>query len=116
MVLITSNPGGQEGHKHHIPPNLNFLYLSLRSWIAVLQGLGFSSLDFLHARVLVALFQLSHGIPAVYVSIGTLRRAAEGLSHCGPGFKKAPNENLVWQAIMIMDRSVINIFPSRRKI
>ncbi len=115
MVLITRNPEGQ-GNKNHIPPNLNSLYLSLRSWIAVLEGLGFSSLDFLHTRVLVALFELSHGIPAAYVSIGTLRRAAEGLSRYGSGFKKALNENLVWQGIMIMDRSVMDIFPSRKEI
>jgi hypothetical protein len=114
MMLIATNPQGQEGQKHHLPANLNSCYLSLRSWIAVLEGLGFSSLDFLYARALIALFEFSHGIPAAYVSIGTLRRAAEGLSHYGTGFEKAPNENLVWQAI-IMDRSAINILPFHRQ-
>jgi hypothetical protein len=92
-----------EASQDRLPHALQSSYLSLRSWIAVFEGRGPNSLDFLHARALLALFEISHGIfPAAYISIGSLFRAADTLSIRRENQKSDYSET--WQSILILDR------------
>ncbi|KAH8423955.1 uncharacterized protein LDX57_001711 [Aspergillus melleus] len=59
---------------------LQSAYLNVKSWIAVIEGLGITSLKNVQARTLVTLFEVAHGFyPAAYISIGTTVRAADAL-------------------------------------
>ncbi|KAL2842084.1 hypothetical protein BJX68DRAFT_244937 [Aspergillus pseudodeflectus] len=59
---------------------LQSAYLHVKSWIAVIEGLGITSLKIVQARTLVTLFEVAHGFyPAAYISIGTTVRAADAL-------------------------------------
>lgn len=53
------------------------LYLSIKRFIAVLDGMGINSLDLLQARLLVTVFEVGHGyFQAGNISIGAVARAA----------------------------------------
>jgi hypothetical protein len=53
------------------------LYLSIKSFIGVLEGIGINSLDLLQARLLVTVFEVGHGyLQAGNISIGAVARAA----------------------------------------
>jgi hypothetical protein len=45
------------------------MYLISKAWISLLEGAGLNSIDFEKARLLVNIFEVSHGIyPAAYLS------------------------------------------------
>ena len=78
-------------------------YVLLKSWLAVVEGLGMHSLDLLHARTLLVLFEISHAIlPAAYISMGSLFRAADILSIDRKELKDKYNDT--WRGILILDR------------
>jgi hypothetical protein len=106
MSLLTEfprvqNEAGQDG----LPHALESSYLLLRSWIAVLEGRGLNSLDFLRARTVLALFEIANGIfSAAYISIGSLFRAADALSINRENQKSDYSET--WRGILILDRQL----------
>ena len=94
---------------------LQSTYLHIKSWIAVIEGLGITSLKIVQARTLVTLFEVAHGFyPAAYISIGTTVRAADALKlhdYSPPSSSPSTNEEsareeavLVGCAIRILDR------------
>jgi hypothetical protein len=104
MSLVTEIHGAQEGSGSltGLSCGLESSYLLMKSWVAVLEGLGLQSLDFLHARVLIVLFEVVHGIAfAAYISIGALFRAADVLSK---GQEDKEEYCQTWRGILILDR------------
>jgi hypothetical protein len=103
MSLITELPQLHSSHRGGVAQELETPYLSLKSWVAILEGRGMNSLDFLNSRTLLVLFEVVHGIfPAAYISIGSLFRAADTLqNHC-----KDRNIDIseTWRGILILDR------------
>lgn len=88
-----------------LPKALESSYLSLKSWIAILEGRGMNSLDFLHAKALLVLFEVVHGIfPAAYITIGALFRAADALHIYNSGQTNDYSET--WRGILILDRCI----------
>ncbi|KAI2959661.1 transcriptional regulator family: Fungal Specific TF [Aspergillus niger] len=96
---------------------LQSTYLHIKSWIAVIEGLGITSLKIVQARTLVTLFEVAHGFyPAAYISIGTTVRAADALKlhdYSPPSSSLPTNEEsareeavLVGCAIRILDRYI----------
>jgi hypothetical protein len=104
MSLLRQVPETQimDGNSR-LPKALESSYLSLKSWIAILEGRGMNSLDFLHAKALLVLFEVVHGIfPAAYITIGALFRAADALHIYNSGQTNDYSET--WRGILILDR------------
>jgi hypothetical protein len=82
---------------------------------------GAFSILVLQAGVLVALYELGHGIyPAAYLSIGACARYAHALginvSHTVPTrrvltFVEGEERRRIWWAIVILDRYVARLHP-----
>jgi hypothetical protein len=86
-----------------LPQALESAYLSLKSWIAIFEGLGTNSSDFLHARLLLVLFEVVHGnFPAAYISMGSLFHAAEALEMEKEELNNGNSDT--WWGILILDR------------
>ncbi|PYH87096.1 hypothetical protein BO82DRAFT_299198 [Aspergillus uvarum CBS 121591] len=90
-------------------------YLHVKSWIAVIEGLGIASLKIVQARVLVTLFEVAHGFySAAYISIGTTVRAADALKdHAYPSSSSSTSDEsgkeeatAIGWAIRILDRYI----------
>ncbi|KAE8319549.1 hypothetical protein BDV41DRAFT_520188 [Aspergillus transmontanensis] len=97
---------------------LQSAYLHVKSWIAVIEGLGIASLKIVQARALVTLFEVAHGFyPAAYISIGATVRAADELkfhAYLPPSSSSSTNDEsaseeavLIGCAIRILDRYII---------
>ena len=90
------------------------LYLSVKSWIALVEGLGINSIEVVQARLMIAAFEVSHSFyPAAYISIGAVVRAAETLKRdrdleTAPYQPRTEEERVeeltTWAAIKILDR------------
>ncbi|KAB8273796.1 hypothetical protein BDV30DRAFT_248870 [Aspergillus minisclerotigenes] len=97
---------------------LQSAYLQVKSWIAVIEGLGITSLKIVQARTLVTLFEVAHGFyPAAYISIGTTVRAGDALklhAYLPPSSSSSTTDEsaseeavLIGCAIRILDRYVM---------
>ncbi|ETR97623.1 hypothetical protein M419DRAFT_91228 [Trichoderma reesei RUT C-30] len=92
------------------------LYLSVKSWIALVEGLGMNSMELVQARLVIVAFEVFHGFyPAAYISIGAVVRAAETLKTGrdleAPSYKPRTEQERVeelttWAAIKILDRYI----------
>lgn len=93
------------------------MYLSGKSWIALLEGAGLNSIEIVSSRLLTTLFEVVHGFyPAAYLSIAATVRAADALSvYQGQGIlisrssdslgkKEKEERTKIWCGIMILDR------------
>ncbi|GKZ48510.1 hypothetical protein AbraIFM66951_000581, partial [Aspergillus brasiliensis] len=96
---------------------LQSAYLQVKSWIAVIEGLGITSLKIVQARTLITLFEVAHGFyPAAYISIGATVRAADALkihASSSPVFSPFTTDEseseeavLLGWAIRILDRYI----------
>ncbi|KAL6856392.1 hypothetical protein J3F83DRAFT_753229 [Trichoderma novae-zelandiae] len=92
------------------------LYLSAKSWIALVEGLGINSIEVVQARLIITAFEVSHSYyPAAYISIGAVVRAAETLRK-DRDLKTTPYKPLTererveeittWAGIKILDRYI----------
>lgn len=90
------------------------LYLSTKSFIGVLEGMGINSLDLLQTRLLVTIFEVGHGyLQAGNISIGAVTRAAmtsgsREKQHVQPS-ESAEEGGIeegtqVWCGILVLDR------------
>ncbi|GKZ31299.1 hypothetical protein AbraIFM66950_011659 [Aspergillus brasiliensis] len=97
--------------------SLQSAYLQVKSWIAVVEGLGVTSLKIVQARTLVTLFEVAHGFyPAAYISMGATVRAADALkihAYSSPApspsttdESKSEEAVLLGWAIRILDRYI----------
>ncbi|OJJ69714.1 hypothetical protein ASPBRDRAFT_130970 [Aspergillus brasiliensis CBS 101740] len=96
---------------------LQSAYLQVKSWIAVIEGLGITSLKIVQARTLVTLFEVAHGFyPAAYISMGATVRAADALKihpYSSPASSPSTTDDsksgeavLLGWAIRILDRYI----------
>lgn len=93
---------------------LKDLYLSTKSWIALLEGIGVNSVEVVQSRLFLTAFEVTHGLyPAAYISISGVVRAAEILKR-GKDLETRSSEPsseeervelcMTWAAIKVMDR------------
>lgn len=94
------------------------MYLSSKSWLALLEGLGLNSIDLVNSRLLITLFEVVHGFyPAAYLSIAATVRVADALSiYKSQDASLSRSSDLIgkekeviikmWCGIMIVDRYV----------
>lgn len=112
ITLLTSPPTSED---HSNPSNFKSLYLCIKSWISLIEGLGINSLLVVQSRILVTLFEIAHGFyPAAYISIGSTVRAADALEvHAGLNSSLATSsksegdqadEVTTWCGILVLDR------------
>ena len=114
IVLLTTSPSltaKSDGNTFE----LETLYLQTKSSLALAEGLGFNSFPIIQSRILITLFEISHGFyPAAYISIGATLRATESLEihpradalqpHCSDGAVSHEETILIWCGILVLDR------------
>ncbi|KAH7025571.1 hypothetical protein B0J12DRAFT_771660 [Macrophomina phaseolina] len=98
-------------------PDTMSMYLSSKSWLALLEGAGLNSIDLVNARLLITLFEVVHGLyPAAYLSVASTIRAADALYVYGSqgssltrssdllDKREVENGAELWRGIMVLDR------------
>ncbi|KAF4621941.1 hypothetical protein G7Y89_g14405 [Cudoniella acicularis] len=115
VLLTTSPPSSPEDDSS--PSEFKSLYFCIKSWISLIEGFGVNTLEILQARILVTLFEVTHGFyPAAHISIGSVVRAADTLATYPaakrslsyyPSDKAEQEEDiLTWCGITTLDRCV----------
>lgn len=108
---------------HAIPPQLSgdnatelhSIYLRTKSSLTSAEGLGIISFPVVQARILITLFEISHGFyPAAFISIGGAMRALDTLSvyrhrpdlSLKNGNQAATDKEslLAWCGVLVLDR------------
>jgi hypothetical protein len=80
IMLLNSAPRESQG-AYVLSPEHKSMYLMSKARISMLEGAGLNSIDFVKARLLVNIFEVSHGLyPAAYLSIAATVRAADALA------------------------------------
>ncbi|KAK4957081.1 hypothetical protein LTR10_005039 [Elasticomyces elasticus] len=93
------------------------LYLQTKSSLALAEGLGLNSLSIIQSRILVTLFEVSHGFyPAAFISIGATVSAIDALEvhpggdtlqHRSPDGAANDDEIIMtWCGILVLDRYI----------
>jgi Fungal specific transcription factor domain len=91
------------------------LYVTIKSNISLLESTNYLSLTFVQCRLLVAFYEMGHGIsPAASISIGACARTARALGLNKRNFERivedeasriqAEEEKRVWWAVVNLDR------------
>jgi hypothetical protein len=86
----------------------------------ILEGAGLNSIDFVKARLVINIFEVSHGFyPAAYLSIAATIRAADALlvfeqEGASQSLEETDTEEyrIMWCGIAVIDRYVIQRFVS----
>lgn len=113
ILLTTTPPSSPENDSS--PSEFKSLYFCIKSLVSLVEGLGVNSLEILQARILVTLFEVTHGFyPAAHISIGSIVRAADALvvypaaenslSHYSSDEGKRQDGILTWCGITTLDR------------
>ncbi|KIM97034.1 hypothetical protein OIDMADRAFT_131616 [Oidiodendron maius Zn] len=122
IVLLDCSPQQLQGaytlHSTH-----RSMYLMSKTWITVLEGAGWNSIDFVKARLLITLFEVSHGFDiAAYFSIANAIRAADALvvfQQQGISQSLAEQDieeyRIMWWGIAILDRALLLAFYNGSK-
>jgi hypothetical protein len=114
ILLLTTSPSSTTKGDGNIS-ELETLYLHTKSSLALAEGLGFNSLPIVQSKILVTLFEVSHGFyPAAYISIGATVRAADALEIHPRGDTLQPRRSesavtheetiWIWCGILVLDR------------
>jgi hypothetical protein len=108
MALINTIPAEKDE-----PETLSPLYLLLKSSIWIVEAASINTLEVVQARLLVALYEVEHGIPAAFMSLAATARAAV-LIELNRTFNDASNiekeEGLrVWWGSVSIDFSIARI-------
>ncbi|KAL4781122.1 hypothetical protein BJX76DRAFT_360201 [Aspergillus varians] len=101
---------------HGLSRRVNALYILVAGFVASLTAAGVNSLDLLHSRLLLSLFEVGHGMyPAAYISMGASVRAAVALGvdrsdglggRFGQAVDEADDARRLWLGLVILDRYV----------
>ena len=114
IVLFTITPPSSPEDENN-PSEFTSLYLCIKSWVSLIEGLGINSLEILQTRTLMTLFEVTHGFyPAAHISMGSLYRAADALA-VHPAVESSlsndPSDDakreegiLTWRGITTLDR------------
>ncbi|KAI3323421.1 hypothetical protein HD806DRAFT_85834 [Xylariaceae sp. AK1471] len=116
ILLLTTSPSSI-GKSESDTSELETLYLQTKSSLALAEGLGFNSVPIVQSRILITLFEVSHGFyPAAYISIGAAVRAVDALevhsnrdalqSHRLDGAVSHEETTLIWCGILVLDRYI----------
>jgi hypothetical protein len=114
ILLFTTNPSITATNDHDAS-GLVDLYLQTKSSLAFAEGLGLNSVPIAHGRILLTLFEVSHGFyPAAYISIGATLRAVDALEvhpiedavklYCSAEAITYEETVLIWCGILVLDR------------
>ncbi|KAM0145431.1 hypothetical protein ACHAQE_011285 [Botrytis cinerea] len=114
ILLFNAQPLLLEG-SYRLQPDTMLMYLSIKSWLALLEGAGLNSIGLVYSRLLNTLFEVVHGFhPAAYLSIAATVRAADALSVYDENrvpllsslgsIKEREERRDIWCGIMILDR------------
>jgi hypothetical protein len=115
-MLLSSSPRELQG-AYILSSEHRSMYLISKAWISLLEGAGLNSIDFVKARLLVNVFEVSHRLyPAAYLSIAATVRAADALAAFQrEGVSQSlaetdPEEyRVMWCGIAVIDRFVTQI-------
>ncbi|KAH9218368.1 hypothetical protein DL95DRAFT_521379 [Leptodontidium sp. 2 PMI_412] len=116
IKLISTNPPSSSENNTDAS-DFQSLYLYTKTTLASTEALGVNSVLVVQCRVLVTLFEVSHGLyPAAYISIGATVRAMEALqiypdtdvSPPGSGHDRVKQEEMesTWCGIQVLERYV----------
>ncbi|KAE9367121.1 hypothetical protein N431DRAFT_548747 [Stipitochalara longipes BDJ] len=113
IILLNSAPQESQG-AYILSFEHRSMYLKSKAWISLLEGAGLNSIDFVKARLVVNIFEVSHGLyPAAYLSIAATIRAADALAlfHQEGGSQSLaetdPSEyRIMWCGIAVIDRYI----------
>ena len=102
MLLINKSPNNLELSSETLS-----IYTFLKGSVGLLDGIEINTLELLQCRLLVTLFEFSHGMyPAAYISIGAASRATSALKMSeklyGEGLQK--EGEAVWRGIVVLER------------
>ncbi|KAH8819837.1 hypothetical protein F5884DRAFT_892822 [Xylogone sp. PMI_703] len=109
IVLLSTIPD------HGDKDDLMSLYLSIKGWIGLAEGVGHSSLQIAQARLFTTLFETAHGLyPAAYISIAATARTLEVLvaseeqdfSSAKFTEEEKMEQRITWCGVLIVDRYV----------
>ncbi|KAK5052757.1 hypothetical protein LTR84_002623 [Exophiala bonariae] len=114
ILLFTTSPSSTTMNDD-ITSGLEILYLQTKSSLAFAEGLGLNSVQIVQSRILLTLFEASHGFyPAAYISIGATLRAADALEvhpiedavqpYCSNEAITYEETVLMWCGILVLDR------------
>lgn len=115
--LLIQRPDELESAGSHEQTMHSSTYVMIKSFIGILQSLATPTLEFIQAMLLVAFFEMGHGIyPAASISIAACARSARaiGLNKPLSIMETDPSSNRVnielrgrvWWATLILDRYV----------
>lgn len=114
ILLLTTSPSSTAKSEGDVS-EFETLYLQTKSSLALAEGLGFNSVPVVQSRILITLFEVSHGFyPAAYISIGATVRAVDALEVHPNGDALQPHRSdgavtheetiLIWCGILVLDR------------
>lgn len=114
ILLLTTSPSSTANNKGETS-EFETLYLQTKSSLALAEGLGFNSIPIVQSRILITLFEVSHGFyPAAYISIAATMRAVDALEvHPNGDALQPPLSDgavsqeetiLIWCGIVVLDR------------
>lgn len=123
ILLLNSAPGELQGH-YVLSSEHRSTYLKAKAWISLLEGAGFNSVEFVKARLVIDIFEVSHGLyPAAYHSISATVRTADALAifpqegGSQPLAETDPSEfRIMWCGIAIIDRLALNILSAAQPL
>ncbi|KAL4865767.1 hypothetical protein BDV12DRAFT_145752 [Aspergillus spectabilis] len=111
-IYLIGLPPLEDGFSNH----MNALYIQLAGCVASLTAVGVHSLDLLHSRLLLSLFEVGHGMyPVADISMGANARAAEAMGVYLPSdqlydqlgsVEAAEDARRIWQGMLILDRCI----------
>jgi hypothetical protein len=113
IVLLTTFPSSSAKNSGGAS-KFESLYLQLKGSLALAEGLGLNSIALVQTRILMTLFEISHGFyPAAYIYMGTTLRAAEALEahptaemsplYCSSEPVSDEETVLMWCGILVLD-------------
>ncbi|KAF2115878.1 hypothetical protein BDV96DRAFT_59676 [Lophiotrema nucula] len=116
ILLLTTCPSSTAKSDGNTS-ELETLYLHTKSSLALAEGLGFNSFPLVQSRILITLFEVSHGFyPAAFISIGATLGAVDALEvhptgdalqpHCLDGAVSDEESILIWCGILVLDRYI----------
>ncbi|KAJ9614600.1 hypothetical protein H2200_002737 [Cladophialophora chaetospira] len=116
ISLLTTSPSSTTKDNGDVS-ELETSYLQTKSSLALAEGLGVNSFPLVQSRILITLFEVSHGFyPAAYISLGSTLRALDALevlagldtsrSHYSDGAPNHEETVLTWCGILVLDRYI----------
>ena len=88
--------------------SLSSLYTLVKSTIAIVEASNVNTLEVIQARLFVCLFESGHAIPAAYISLGAIARAAAtiGINKTADDSRSSFSVESVrlWWGIIMLDR------------